>query len=88
MENKRDLYISHNEVIADLQATNNVAIFNDIIESARSLLRAGGRVVFTETYDNAPTQELRVFRSIDEFNDWVAEQNEIRAQLEQEPLGS
>lgn len=87
MSNGIDLYISHNEVIADLLAENNVSILEEIIRAARSLLRANGRVVFTETYSNAPAVDHRIFENVDSFDQWVSELNEIRDRLDQVPLG-
>lgn len=88
MSSKIELTISQNEVIADLQAADNVAVLNQIIQAARSAVAAGGTFVLEETCDNSPSTIIVTYDTLDGLEAWVDDMNELRATLGQSRLGS
>ena len=84
---KLDFCISQNEVIADLQDTNNELILNEIIQAMRSTVISGGRVVLEETYDGEPSINLAEYITLEAVNLWVDEMNKLRSELGLRQLG-
>jgi len=80
------LAVSYNEVITDALATNNISILSAIVQAARNTLAASGIVTFTETYTNASPVMFRQFDDGTSFEQWVQEQNTLRATLGQSAL--
>lgn len=87
MPSKIELTISQNEVLADLQAMNNVAVLEDVIQAARSAVAAGGSFVLEETYDNAPSTIFATYDTIEKVEAWVGDINKLRTALGQAKLG-
>lgn len=69
-----DLIISAQE-ISDLLKYDKRHVLDELIVSARKAVSAGHKVVIRETYENAPSQDRKIFHTIEEIDAWVEDIN-------------
>jgi hypothetical protein len=69
-----DLIISAQE-ISDLLKYDKRHVLDELILSARKTVSAGHNVIIRETYENAPSQDRKIFHTIEEIDAWVEDIN-------------
>jgi len=65
-----DQIISARE-ISDLLKYDKRDVLDELISNARKTILAGHKVIFRETYQNAPPQNLKTFTTVAEIDAWV-----------------
>jgi hypothetical protein len=65
-----DLIISAQE-IADLLKYDKRNVLDELILSARKTVSAGYKVIIRATHKNAPSEDIKIFKSIEEIDAWV-----------------
>lgn len=82
-----DFKLSHNETLADLLATNNIAKLNNLISIARRTVTTGGNFSLTDTSNGIELSVHVMYSTSAELEAWVLEINKLRAALDQLAIG-
>ena len=82
-----DFKLSHNETLADLLATNNIAKLNNLISIARRTVTTGGNFILTDTSNGIELSVHVMYSTSAELEAWVLEINKLRAALDQLAIG-
>ena len=69
-----DLIISAQE-ISDILKYDKRHVLDELIVSARKAVSAGHKVIIRATYESAPSQDIKIFQTIEEIDAWVEDIN-------------